>query len=152
LASDRQAAPAALPEVPAPQGFYVPAAIGGTVIASAGMTPRVDGELVVRGTVGAELAVGEAAAAAGIAARNALAAVAAAAGALERIDRCLRMSVFVACAPGFTQLSAVADGASAALAEHLGEHAMPARSAIGVLALPSGAPVEVELTATVRPG
>ncbi|HEX5511489.1 MAG TPA: RidA family protein, partial [Actinomycetales bacterium] len=117
-----------------------------------GMTPRVDGELVVRGTVGADLAVEEAAAAAGIAARNALAAVAAAASGLERIDRCIRMSVFVACAPGFTELSAVADGASAALAEHLGDDAMPARSAIGVLALPSGAPVEVELTATVRSG
>jgi len=115
------------------------------------MTPRVDGELVTRGIVGADLTVTEAAEAAGLAARNALAAVGFAAGGLGRLDRCLRMTVFVACAPGFMELSAVADGASAALAQYVGEAALPARSAIGVLALPSGAPVEVELTATVKP-
>jgi enamine deaminase RidA (YjgF/YER057c/UK114 family) len=116
------------------------------------MTPRVDGALTVRGIVGTDLTVVEAAAAAGVAARNALAAVGSAAGGLNRLDRCLRMTVFVACAPGFTELSAVADGASAAVAEFVGEAALPARSAIGVLALPSGAPVEVELTATVKAG
>lgn len=141
-----------LPSVPAPQGFYVPAVVSGTVVASAGMTPRVDGALAVRGVVGTDLTVAEAASAAGVAARNALAAVGSAAGGLERLDRCIRMTVFIACAPGFTELSAVADGASAALAQYVGEAALPARSAIGVLALPSGAPVEVELTATVKSG
>ena len=112
----------------------MPAALSGTVVASAGMTPRVDGELVTRGIVGADLTVTEAAEAAGLAARNALAAVGFAAGGLDRLERCLRMSVF-----------------GAALAQYVGEAALPARSAIGVLALPSGAPVEVELTATVKP-
>jgi enamine deaminase RidA (YjgF/YER057c/UK114 family) len=61
------------------------------------------------------------------------------------------MSVYIACVDGFTDLSAVADGASEALEAHLGPVAgRPARSAIGVRALPGGAPVEIELTAVVE--
>lgn len=138
-----------LPKVPAPQGSYVPAVAGGGIVVSAGMTPRVDGELVARGVVGRDLTIEQAASAAGVAALNALAAVADTAGGLDHVGRCLRMTVFVACTPGFTAHSAVADGATAALADHLDDARLPARSAIGVLALPSGAPVEVELTATV---
>jgi enamine deaminase RidA (YjgF/YER057c/UK114 family) len=117
---------------------------------SAGMTPRRDGRLVVRGTVGADVSLEEAADAAGLAAGNALAAVAAAAGGLRRVRRCVRMTVYVACAEDFTALSAVADGASAGLEKHVGTAGLPARSAVGVRRLPDGAPVEVELTAAVR--
>lgn len=134
---------------PAPQGDYVPAVCHDGVIYTAGMTPRRAGALVWTGVVGGTLTAEQARSAAGLAALNALSAARAvmpAPGAL----RCLRMTVFIACAPGFTALSAVADGASAVLAAELGGAALPARSAIGVRALPSGAPVEVELTAAVR--
>lgn len=116
---------------------------------SAGMTPRVDGNLVVRGRVGADLDVTRARSAAGIATRNALSAVAEVAGGLHRIQRCLRLSVFIACSDGFEDLSAVADGATDEISGHLGAEALPVRSALGVRALPSGAPVEVELTVAV---
>lgn len=141
-----------LPTPPAPQGTYVPAVADpqSGIVVSAGMTPRVDGELVVRGVVGADVDLSAAQEAAGTAARNALAAVAAAAGGLGRIRRCLRLSVFVACVDGFAELSVVADGAAAALSEHFGTDSLPARSAIGVRALPSRAPVEVELTAATH--
>lgn len=148
--SEPTSAETQLPAVPTPQGDYVPAVAHGGLVVTAGMTPRVDGRLTTTGLVGQDLDVPTARAAAGIAARNALAAVAWAAGGLDRVERCLRMSVFVACADGFTELSAVADGATAAIAEHLGHRRLPARTAIGVRALPSGAPVEVELTAAVR--
>lgn len=140
-----------LPPVPPPQGAYVPAVRHGGMVFTAGMTPRVDGTLAYTGIVGRDLDVDAARAAAGVAARNALAAAASAAGGLDRLDRCLRMSVFIASEEGFTDLSAVADGATSALAEHLGADRLPVRSAIGVRSLPSGAPVEVELTAAVRP-
>ncbi|MBX9921040.1 MAG: RidA family protein [Mycolicibacterium frederiksbergense] len=135
-------------EAPTPQGDYVPAVCHDGVIYTAGMTPRRAGALVWTGVVGDTLSAEQARSAAGLAALNALSAARAAmprTGAL----RCLRMTVFIACAPGFTALSAVADGASAVLAAELGVSALPARSAIGVRALPSGAPVEVELTAAV---
>ena len=131
--------------VPRPQGDYVPAVLHGGVVYTAGMTPRRDGVLAFTGVVGDTLSVEEARAAAGLAAGNAVAAVSALLS--GNAVQCLRMTVFIACTPGFTQLSAVADGASQTVAHCWGVDALPARSAIGVLALPSGAPVEVELTA-----
>ncbi len=121
--------------------------IHGGLIFSAGMTPRRNGVLTVTGTVGEQVDLATARAAATLAASNALAAVRSVlppeAGGL----RCLQMTVYIACAPGFTAASAVADGASEAIAAELGAGALPARSAIGVAALPSGAPVEVQLVA-----
>jgi enamine deaminase RidA (YjgF/YER057c/UK114 family) len=115
------------------------------------MTPRRDGVLTVTGLVGDGVTPEEACAAAHLAARNAVAAAADAAGGPARLRHLLRMTVYVACADGFTELSAVADGASAALDELLPWAGRPARSAIGVRALPGGAPVEVELTALADP-
>ncbi|MER7542266.1 RidA family protein [Spirillospora sp. NPDC127506] len=136
--------------MPRPQGAYVPVVAeplgtGDVLIATAGMTPRRDGRLAVTGLVGRDLDVGAAREAAALAARNAVAA--ATAGAPGRVRRWVRMSVYVACADGFTELSAVADGASAVLDEAAPGLGRPARSAIGVRALPGGAPVEIELTA-----
>ncbi|MFB9962337.1 Rid family hydrolase [Sinosporangium siamense] len=138
--------------MPQPQGDYVPASCQPRVpcsalVFTAGMTPRRDGVLTVTGLVGAEVSVAAAAQAAGLAARNALSAAAGAAGGVKHLRALLRLSVFIACAEGFTDLSKVADGASAALAAALPELGAPARTAIGVRALPGGAPVEVELTA-----
>ncbi|MEU2171250.1 RidA family protein [Micromonospora chersina] len=138
-----------LPVPPAPQGHYVPVVVHGGIAYTAGMTPRVDGRLAVRGLVGADLTVTEARVAAGLAAGNAVAAVAESVGGLDRVRRCLRMTVYVACRPDFTHHSAVADGASEVLQDWLGERAAVARSAVGVSSLPSGAPVEVELTVAV---
>jgi enamine deaminase RidA (YjgF/YER057c/UK114 family) len=125
----------------------VSAIIEGGLAVSAGMTPRIDGELAVRGLVGAEVDLPTARRAAGIAAGNAVTAIAAALGNTRRLRRCLRMTVYVACADGFHDLSAVADGASAVLLDLFGE--LPVRTAIGVRSLPSNAPVEIELTAAV---
>lgn len=142
-----------LPAVPVPRGRYAPAVAHAGTVVTAGMTPRRDGVLAWRGTVGADLAPEEAAEAAGLAARNALAAAAHAAGGLAHVTRLVSLTVYVACAEGFTALSAVADGASAALVDALGStgRAAAARAAVGVRALPDGAPVEVQLTAACTP-
>jgi enamine deaminase RidA (YjgF/YER057c/UK114 family) len=116
----------------------------------AGMTPRVNGVLTVQGLVGTDLTAGAAFDAAGIAARNAVAAVVAAVGGFDAIARCLRMTVYIACSAGFTEHAAVADGASQAIHELLGDRGQVARSAVGVASLPSGAPVEVELTVAIH--
>lgn len=132
-----------------PQGAYVPAVRHAGVVHTAGMTPRRAGVLLVSGTVGAELDVPAAQRAAAIAAGNALTAVAEVCGGLDRVVRCLTMTVYIAAVDGFTEHSAVADGASAVLCEQLGERGAVARSAVGVRTLPSGAPVEVALVAAV---
>lgn len=129
----------------------MPAVVYGGIAFSAGMTPRIGGELQARGTVDVDVSVAEARSAAQLAATQALAAIAAAVGGLEQIDRCLKMTVFIACTPAFGRQSEVADGASVALREWLGEsRGASARTAVGVASLPSGAPVEVELIVAVR--
>jgi enamine deaminase RidA (YjgF/YER057c/UK114 family) len=85
-----------------------------------------------------------------VAARNALAAVALAAGGIDRLGSLVSLTVYVACSAEFSELSAVADGASQALAELLGGPPA-ARCAIGVQSLPRGAPVEVQLVAALEP-
>ncbi|MGI5231842.1 RidA family protein [Actinoallomurus sp. CA-142502] len=139
-----------LPAPPVPQGRYRAALLDGGLAYSAGMTPRRQGRLVVTGRVGEDLDAAMAAWAAGLAAGNALVAVSEAAGGLDRIKRCVRMTVYVRCTDDFTGLSAVADGASETLAARLGEESLPVRTAVGVRTLPGGAPVEVELIAAVR--
>ncbi|RBY85151.1 RidA family protein [Blastococcus sp. TF02A-26] len=133
-----------------PQGAYVPAVVHGGLVWTAGMTPRRNGVLLVRGTVGREIDVPTAQQAVAVAADNTLTAIAEALGSLDAVERCLKLTVFVAAVDGFTEHSAVADGASAVLVERLGERGVVARSAVGVASLPSGAPVEVELLAAVR--
>jgi enamine deaminase RidA (YjgF/YER057c/UK114 family) len=135
---------------PPPQGDYVPAVLHDGIVYSAGMTPRRNGQLTISGVVGSTVGMEDARAAAGLAAENALAAVESALPAGAAGVRCLRMTVYIACAPEFQSLSAVADGASAAIAAAVGREGLPARSAIGVQSLPSGAPIEVELIAAVR--
>jgi len=135
---------------PDPQGDYATAVVHAGVAYSAGMTPRRDGQLTITGVVGSTVSVAQAWAAARLAAANAVTAVRAALPE-DATLRCLRMSVYIACAPDFHDLSTVADGASDAIVTILGPQALPARSAIGVQSLPSGAPVEVELMATAVP-
>lgn len=115
------------------------------------MTPRVSGELLARGVIGADVDMVRARDAAAVAASNALRAVASVAGGLDRIERCLHLTVYLVCDQTFVDHSWVADGASELLRVRLGERGAVARSAIGVAGLPSGAPIEVELTAAVRP-
>lgn len=146
---DMPARSAQLPANPRPQGRYLPAVVHHGVAYTAGMTPRVDGKLLAQGLVGTDISPEDAFGLAGVAAGNALAAIVAAVGDAGRILRCLQMTVFIAAAPGFTGHTAVADGASAALLAALGERGAVARTAVGVAGLPSGAPVEVALTAAV---
>ena len=143
-----------LPAVPSPRGNYAAAVIHAGTVTTAGMTPRREGTLVWKGAVGDDIALDEAVGAAALAASNALAAAAQAAGGIDCIAQLVSLTVYVACAAGFTRLSAVADGASDALAAALGAtgRAAAARAAIGVRSLPDGAPVEVQLIAAITPG
>jgi enamine deaminase RidA (YjgF/YER057c/UK114 family) len=75
----------------------------------------------------------------------------AALGSLDRIDRVLTMTVFVACSDDFVEQPAVADGASRVLTDVFGSAGRHTRSAIGVASLPRGAPVEVEVTVALKP-
>ena len=138
-----------LPPVAAPVAAYVPAVRTGTYVYTSGQLPTVDGKLPAVGKVGDEVSVQEAAGMARTCALNALAAAASAAGGLEAIRRIVKVTGFVASAPGFGGQAQVINGASELLIEVFGEDGKHARSAIGVAELPLNAPVEVELIAEV---
>ena len=106
-----------------------------------------DGVLVAQGRVGAEVDLDTASRCAEACARNLLTQLARVPGGLPGIERLVKLTVFVAAAPGFDQPPVVANGASELLLRELGERGKHARSAIGVAALPRGSPVEVEAVA-----
>ena len=85
-----------------------------------------------------------AAKAAKLCAINILAQAKAALGDLEKIARVVKITVFVASTPDFTEQHLVANGASDFLAAALGERGKHARAAVGMASLPLNAAVEVE--------
>jgi enamine deaminase RidA (YjgF/YER057c/UK114 family) len=119
---------------------------------TSGQLPRdASGTIAALGRLGDDVSVEDGAAAARLCALNALSVLRAELGSLDRIERVLAVTGFVASAPGFDQQPAVVDGASRALVEVLGPvRGRHTRSAIGVAALPRGAAVEVEVTVAVR--
>ena len=146
-----------LPAVARPLAAYVPAVRFADLVYTAGQLPLVDGRLQAVGKVGADVSVDEAVQCARIAALNGLAAVADLAGDLDVITRIVKVTVFVASAPGFTEQPLIANGASGLIGEIFGDSGRHARSAVGVAVLPLDAPVEVELvvgvgsTPTIQP-
>jgi enamine deaminase RidA (YjgF/YER057c/UK114 family) len=133
-----------LPPVATPKGVYVPARRSGNQVWTSGQLPLVGGELAATGLVGAEVTVDDAATYARIATLNALAAIDALVG-LEAIASVVKVVGYVASAPGFGGQPQVINGASELLGSVFGSSGEHARSAIGVAALPLGAPVEVEV-------
>ena len=80
---------------------------------------------------------------------QALSALRDALGSLDRVSGIVKLDVFVASAPGFTDQAKVANGASDLLVEIFGDAGKHARAAVGVVDLPLGASVEVAVLATV---
>jgi enamine deaminase RidA (YjgF/YER057c/UK114 family) len=97
----------------------------------------------------AMLGLEEAYAAARLAALNSLAELEAVCGDLRRVEGDLKVNGYVAASEGFEEHPAVINGASDLLQEIFSDAGVHARTAIGVQSLPGGAPVEVELVASL---
>jgi enamine deaminase RidA (YjgF/YER057c/UK114 family) len=138
-----------LPTAPRPVASYVPVVLSGGFAFLSGQVPQSEGRLLWEGKVGADLDVPAAAEAARRCALQALAVLRETLGSLDRVRRIVKLTVFVASAPGFTDQPKVANGASDLLADVFGDTGRHARSAIGVQELPLGSPVEVEIIAEV---
>ncbi len=142
-----------LPPVAPPVAAYVPAVRVGDLVWTSGQLPVVEGRLLETGIVGSgpsAVSPERGKELARTCALNALAAVAAQVGSLDRVRRIVKVVGFVAGEPTFTGQAQVVNGASELLGEVFGERGIHARSAVGVAALPLGAPVEVELVAQIH--
>lgn len=139
-----------LPEAAAPVAAYVPAVEAGGLLHVSGQLPFKDGQLMT-GRLGEDrdLAFGQEAAQ-----RCGLMLVAqikkALGGDLGRVERIVKLGVFVNSAGSFTDQPKVANGASELMVALFGEAGRHARSAVGVPVLPLGAAVEVDAIVAVR--
>ncbi len=133
-----------LPQAAAPAANYVPFMRSGDLLFTAGQLPLKDGKLAATGLLGRDLDTAAGREAARLCAVNVLAQAKAALGDLELVRRLVKITVFVASAPGFTEQHLVANGASDLFVAALGEPGRHARSAVGTASLPLDAPVEVE--------
>jgi len=134
----------ALPAAAAPAANYVPFMRTGNLVFTAGQLPLRDGKLQFTGLLGRDVDTAAGKEAANLCAINILAQAKAAIGDLEKIKRLVKITVFVASAPDFTEQHLVANGASDFLVAVLGEPGKHSRSAVGTASLPLNAAVEIE--------
>ena len=140
-----------LPEPAAPVAAYVPTVLAGNLLHISGQVSMEYGERMV-GRLGEDrdLEYGQRAArACGL---MLLAQMKKALGSLDRVERVVKLGVFVNSAADFTAQPQVANGASELMAEVFGEAGRHARSAVGVPVLPLGVAVEIDAIVQIKAG
>ena len=138
-----------LPAAATPAFQYVPVTIHERLAFVSGQLPR-QGESLVTGKVGVDVDLEQAREAARLCILQGLACLNQVLGSLDRVEKILKVTGFVASAPGFNQQPKVIDAASELLVLLFGEAGRHARSAIGVAELPRNAAVEIELIVALR--
>jgi enamine deaminase RidA (YjgF/YER057c/UK114 family) len=140
----------ALPEPAAPVAAYVPAVeAGGLLHVSGQISFDWEGNLI-KGRLGEDVDLEGGVEAARRCGVMLLAQIKAALGSLDRVERIVKLGVFVNSAPSFTDQPKVANGASELMQDVFGEAGRHARSAVGVAVLPLGVAVEVDAIVAVK--
>ncbi len=137
-----------LPEPPAPGGLYSPFVRTGNLVFASGFTPAASEE-PLKGKIGLDLTVEQGQEAARLCILNMLSAYKNTFGTLDNIKRVVKLVAFIQSAPDFYGQAQVANGGSQLVIDLFGTPA-PARSAIGMAALPVNAPVEIEAVLEVE--
>jgi enamine deaminase RidA (YjgF/YER057c/UK114 family) len=140
-----------LPDAPTPFGAYVPAVQTGSLLFLSGMLATSGHAATVVGIVGKDLDVKSGREEAYTAALNVLALAKKQIGSLNRVSRVVRLGVYVAATPEFTEHPKVADAASELLRDVFGDQTVSSRLVFGVASLPLGSPIELEVIFEVKP-
>ena len=139
-----------LPEAAAPVASYVPAVeVGGLLHISGQISFAEDGSLI-KGRLGESLDLEAGQAAARRCGIMLLAQMKNALGSLDRVERIVKLGVFINSHGDFTDQPKVANGASELMQDVFGDAGRHARSAVGVAALPLGVAVEVDAIIAVK--
>jgi enamine deaminase RidA (YjgF/YER057c/UK114 family) len=139
-----------IPEPPKPVANYVPAVRTGNLLFTSGVLPMKEGRLAFSGRLGKDLTIEQGQEAARLALLNALAVVRQELESLDRVARVVKLTGYIASAPGFTDHPSVLNGASDLLVAVFDDAGRHARVAVGVNELPLGAPIEIELTVQIK--
>jgi len=138
-----------LPQPVAPVANYVPFVRSGNLIHISGQI-SLDAAGGIKGTVGADVDLETAQAAARLCGINLLAQMKAATeGDLDRVKRVVKLGGFVQVAADFIDIPKVINGCSDLMVETFGDAGRHARSAVGVYKLPLGFAVEVDAVVEV---
>ena len=138
-----------LPEPAAPVAAYVPAVEANGLLHISGQLPFEEGQLMT-GRLGEDRDLDYGARAARACGIMLLAQINKALGSLDRVERIVKLGVFVSSAGSFTDQPKVANGASELMQDVFGEAGRHARSAVGVPVLPLGAAVEIDAVVAIR--
>ena len=139
-----------LPQPNPPVANYVPFVRAGDLVHISGQV-SVDAGGGIRGTVGEDVDMETAKAAARLCGVNLIAQMKAACdGDLDRVVRVVKLGGFVQAGPDFLEIPQVVNGASDLMVEAFGDTGKHARSAVGVYRLPLGFSVEVDAVVQVR--
>ena len=139
-----------IPDAPTPLAAYVPGQIVGNLLYTSGQVALQQGAIAYKGKVGGNLSEEEGIAAARICAINCLAVAKKLLGDLDKIERIVKLTVFVNCVDGYANEPKIANGASELLVELFGDNGKHTRSAVGVSGLPLDSAVEIEMIALLK--
>jgi enamine deaminase RidA (YjgF/YER057c/UK114 family) len=139
-----------LPQPAAPVASYVPAVEHGGLLHISGQISFAEDGGLIKGRLGEDMDVDAGIAAARRCGVMLLAQMKAALGSLDRVERVVKLGVFVNSTPSFIDQPKVANGASGLMQEVFGESGRHARSAVGVTVLPLGVAVEVDAIVAIR--
>lgn len=139
-----------LPEAPKPLAAYIPALVVDKLVFTAGQLPIEKGKLNIVGKLGAEVSDEKGRMAAEICALNCLSVIKSVIDDLDRIEKVVKLTVFVNSATGFTGQPNIANGASELIVKLFGDKGKHVRSAVGVNELPLNSPVEIEMIVRVK--
>ncbi len=140
-----------IPSLSPPVGSYIPAVKSGKLVFTSGQLPLSDGRLNFKGRVGKEVSTENAQRAAKTALINALAAIKWAVSDLNKIKKIVRLSGYVCSAIGYNDQAKVMNTPSELLVQIFGDEiGSHSRVSIGVLELPMGACVELDLIVEIK--
>jgi enamine deaminase RidA (YjgF/YER057c/UK114 family) len=138
-----------LPSQGPPVGNFVGAVRTGNLVFVSGHGPYKDGQYIYRGKLGGDVDTATGYEAARLVMLNCLAGLKAEIGDLDRVARVVRVFGMVNSTPDFAEQPQVIDGASDLLTEIFGDRGKHARAAVGMVALPMGISVEIEMVVEV---
>ena len=139
-----------LPQAAAPVASYVPAVEANGLLHISGQISFAEDGSLIKGRLGEDVELDGGYQAARRCGIMLLAQIKAALGSLERVERIVKLGVFVNSAGSFTDQPKVANGASELMQQVFGEAGRHARSAVGVPVLPLGVAVEVDAVVAIR--
>ena len=139
-----------LPAPAAPVAAYVPAVLHNGLLHISGQISFAEDGHLITGRLGESVDLDGGIAAARRCGIMLLAQIKAALGSLDRVERIVKLGVYVNSDPSFTDQPKVANGASELMQQVFGEPGRHARSAVGVASLPLGVAVEVDAIVAVR--